>query len=100
MRNLVRRQQLYIDGQWTPGRAEVEVRSPFDHAPVGSYSVADPDHVERAVAAAHRSLRTGLAPHRRAEILDGARAIVERRAEEFASRSARRELKPTGRCRP
>jgi acyl-CoA reductase-like NAD-dependent aldehyde dehydrogenase len=84
MRNLVRRQQLYIDGQWTPGRAEVEVRSPFDHAPVGSYSVADAADVERAVAAADRSLRTGLAPHRRAEILDGARAIVERRAEEFA----------------
>jgi acyl-CoA reductase-like NAD-dependent aldehyde dehydrogenase len=82
--SLGRRQQLYLDGQWTPGRAEVEVRSPFDQAIVGSYSVADTSQVERATAAAQRSLFAGLAPHRRAEILDATREIVERRAEDFA----------------
>jgi acyl-CoA reductase-like NAD-dependent aldehyde dehydrogenase len=94
VRSLVRKQQLYLDGQWTPGRSAIEVRSPFDQAIVGSFSVADTEQVDRAIAAAHRSLQTGLAPHRRAGILDATRAVVERRAEEFARSISEEAGKP------
>jgi acyl-CoA reductase-like NAD-dependent aldehyde dehydrogenase len=81
----MRNQLLHVDGRWRPGSGAREVRNPWNGALVGTFATATPDDVREAVDAAHRALVSGLAPHRRAELLDRARDVVERRREEFAT---------------
>lgn len=80
----MREQQLYIDGRWTPGSGAVEVHNPYDGKTVGTFGIATAEDTTRAVDAAHRAFTEGLSPHLRAEALERARDVVERRYEEFA----------------
>ncbi|MBS1888659.1 MAG: aldehyde dehydrogenase family protein [Actinobacteria bacterium] len=77
---------LYIDGEWSTGSGAgtEEVRSPWDGELLATVPIASAAEVDRAVAAAARAAREPLPPYRRFEVLSGAAAIIEARAEEFA----------------
>ncbi|MEV6845797.1 aldehyde dehydrogenase family protein [Actinoplanes sp. NPDC051411] len=87
--------RLFIDGRWIDGAdGSVEVTNPYDGSTVGTFARADAAQVDAAIEAAHRALRTGLAPHRRADVLDAVRDIVTRRALDFAECLSREAGKP------
>jgi acyl-CoA reductase-like NAD-dependent aldehyde dehydrogenase len=62
----------------------LEVRSPFDDAIVGVVPTVRPDAVRAAIDAAWRAMKTGLASHERAEILDRAAVIMREKRDYFA----------------
>lgn len=90
----MRNQQLFLDGQWVATTDSRPVHNPFDGSLIGSYAVADAAQIGEAIAAAHRALVVGLAPHRRAAILDAARIELERRSTEFAQSLSSEAGKP------
>ncbi|MGH9263417.1 MAG: aldehyde dehydrogenase family protein [Acidimicrobiales bacterium] len=74
---------------------EIVVRSPYDGSEVGRVPRHGRDDVDKAVAAAARSLRDQpLPPWRRAEILDTAARLLAERLEDFAGTIAREAAKP------
>ncbi|GIU86790.1 MAG: aldehyde dehydrogenase [Acidimicrobiia bacterium] len=80
--------------QVTTGRW-IEVRAPYDGAPVARVPECGPAEVDRAVAAARRALERGPLPQwRRAEILDSAARLLAARVEEFARTIAAEAAKP------
>ncbi len=84
-----------IDGEAVTGDAKIEVRAPYDGQVLGSVPSLTAAHVDRAVAAAQRSLRENPLPQwRRAEILDRAAALIAERQEEFARCIALEAAKP------
>ncbi|MFQ8432079.1 aldehyde dehydrogenase family protein [Amaricoccus sp. W119] len=77
--------------------AAIEVRSPYDGAPVGSVPCSGPEAVERALGTAYRLFRDRagwLSPARRIEILTATAALMERDAEALAVQAAREGGKP------
>ncbi len=77
--------------------APVEVRAPFDDAPIATVATADHAAVETALATAHALYldRDGWLPTpERAEILERAAAIMIARADELAVEAAREGGKP------
>jgi acyl-CoA reductase-like NAD-dependent aldehyde dehydrogenase len=75
----------------------LEVRSPFDGAPVGSVPLTDQDGLEHALETAYRLFRhrsDWLPPRRRIEILDATANMIERDAEALALLAAREGGKP------
>ena len=79
------------------GSGPIEVRAPYDDAPIATVATADAGVVETALATAHRLYvdRHGWLPtHRRVEILDRAHDIMVGRAEELALEAAREGGKP------
>ena len=96
---------LWVGGTWLTGndsggpsgpqtRESIVVRSPYDGSSIGAVPACTPADVDRAVASAKVALARGLAPWRRAQILDeAARRLLEHR-EEFARVLAREAAKP------
>lgn len=75
-------------------REAILVSSPFDGTRIGSVPACTSEDVDRAVTTAKTALVRGLAPWRRAQILDeAARRLLEHR-EEFARVLAREAAKP------
>lgn len=77
--------------------AAIEVRSPYDGAPVGSVPCSGPEEVERALGTAYRLFRDRagwLSPARRIEILNATAALMDRDAEGLAVQAAREGGKP------
>jgi acyl-CoA reductase-like NAD-dependent aldehyde dehydrogenase len=70
------------------------VRSPWDGLAIAAVPVAGADETRAAVDAAADAMRTPLAAHERAEILDRAAAIIRERREELALLLAREIGKP------
>jgi acyl-CoA reductase-like NAD-dependent aldehyde dehydrogenase len=91
---MYKQQQLYLNGTWHDRSDRFEVHNPWNGELVGSVAVATDDDVHTAIGAAHNALLTGLAPHRRADVLDAVRQIIERRAEEFAGSISAEAGKP------
>jgi len=75
----------------------IEVRSPYDGAPVGTVAASSAADIERALATAHalyRNRRGWLSKQRRLEILRRAAAIVTERREALARQAAHEGGKP------
>lgn len=75
----------------------IEVRSPFDGAPVGQVNAASADDVERALATAHalfRNRRQWLSKQKRIAILGRAAEIAHERREALARQAAHEGGKP------
>jgi acyl-CoA reductase-like NAD-dependent aldehyde dehydrogenase len=85
---------LHVAGERIAGGPAMEVRSPYDNAHVGTVPVVGPDAAQAAVAAAADAMATGLPSHRRAEILDGAAAILRQRRQDMARTLALEAGKP------
>jgi len=97
--------ELLVGGTWLTGgaaggpsgsvvRESIEVRSPYDGSLIGAVPACTAADVDRAVVTAKRALARGLAPWRRAQILDeAARRLLEHR-EDFARMLAREAAKP------
>ena len=48
---------FYLAGQWLTSSQVTDVTSPFDQRVVGRVSLAGPEHVEAAIAAADKAFR-------------------------------------------
>lgn len=75
----------------------IEVRAPFDGAPVGAVATASADEVERALATAHalyKNRRQWLPKQQRIAILNRAAEIVTERREALARQAAHEGGKP------
>ncbi len=78
--------KLYIAGEWIEGAGTYTVYDKFSNEVMGTATCASREQVNLAVTAAHTSYREHpLEPHRRAEILIKAAAILESRREEIAA---------------
>jgi acyl-CoA reductase-like NAD-dependent aldehyde dehydrogenase len=76
--------KLLIGGEWVETGEWIEVRSPYDDAPVGRVAQAGAEETRRALDAAEQAMRTPLAAHERAAILDRVAAALEERHDEVA----------------
>jgi acyl-CoA reductase-like NAD-dependent aldehyde dehydrogenase len=85
---------LHVAGERVAGGATLEVRSPYDHAHVGTVPVVGPDAARAAVDAAAGAMAAGLPSHQRAEILDRAAAILRQRRQDMARTLALEAGKP------
>jgi acyl-CoA reductase-like NAD-dependent aldehyde dehydrogenase len=77
---------FYLAGQWLTSAQVVEVTSPFDQRVVGRVSLASPEHVEQAIAAAVKAfaLTRKLAAYERQQALAKIAEELTKRGEEFA----------------
>lgn len=77
---------FYLAGQWLTSSQVVEVTSPFDQRVVGRVSLAGPEHVEAAIAAADKAFAVTrkLAAYERQKALANIAGELTGRAEEFA----------------
>ena len=77
---------FYLAGQWLTSSKVVDVTSPFDQRVVGRVSLAGPEHVEEAIAAAEKAFAVTrkLAAYERQKALAKIAAELSGRAEEFA----------------
>ncbi|GAA1129482.1 aldehyde dehydrogenase family protein [Nocardioides aquiterrae] len=78
---------MWIAGARATGSRTDSICSPYDGAHVGDVILADPDHVEQAVAAAHRAQRplAQLPAYRRADALEHVALRLRERQEEMAA---------------
>src|SRR5579864_740925 len=78
--------QLFIDGQWVPGGAALEVRNKYTDEVIGTVPTARREDVDAAVAAAERAapLMAEMPAHRRGELLARAAALLRERRMDFA----------------
>ncbi len=85
-----------VAGEPVPRGDAVEIRSPYDGAPVAVVHRAGPDDVERAIAAAVEAFETTrrLPSWRRAEVLDAIAAGIAARRDELARTIALEAGKP------
>ncbi|BCY13572.1 aldehyde dehydrogenase family protein [Actinoplanes sp. L3-i22] len=84
-----------IGGRPVSAAEWIEVRSPWDGAPVGRVPALTPAHVADACAAAAKVLeRRDFPQHARAEVLERAAETLTERVEEFAVTIAREAGKP------
>lgn len=81
---------LFVAGRWTRSdhTQDVEILNPATAAPVGRAALAGAGDVDAAVEGARRSFESGVwantPPADRADVLDRAADVLERRAEELA----------------
>ncbi|MEX1162062.1 MAG: aldehyde dehydrogenase family protein [Nitriliruptor sp.] len=85
---------LLIDGVVEHRDRTLAVHEPWTGAHLSDQAIADPEDVDRAVAAGHRVLRTPLPLHERAAILDRTADLVLRDAEHLAGLIALEAAKP------
>ncbi len=95
---------LYIDGRWTPaaGRRRFATYDPSTEAPVAEVSLATPDDVDEAVAAARRAFEGSwrrIEPKARAQLLYDLSRALEQHLEEFAGLETLDTGKPFDRSR-
>jgi acyl-CoA reductase-like NAD-dependent aldehyde dehydrogenase len=76
--------KLLIGGEWLETGAWIEVRSPYDGALVGRVPEAGAAETRRALDAAEQAMRSPLAAHERAAILDRVAGALEERHDEVA----------------
>lgn len=77
--------RLFVGGEWVESDERYAVYDKYSGDLIGYGFCATQEHVNAAVATAKNSfLREPLEPHRRAEILIAAAAVLERRREEIA----------------
>ena len=90
------RQLMRIGGELHEGSRFETITSPFDGTVVGEVALGGPADMEAAIAAAVEGFERmrRLPTHRRAGILEGIAAGLERRADEFATLMARESGKP------
>jgi aldehyde dehydrogenase (NAD+) len=88
--SMTERPELFVGGRWRAPRGGevVEVRNPATGARVGSAALASTADVDDAVTSARRSFDAGdwatAAPAERAEVLQRAADLLEKRSEELA----------------
>ncbi|QEO15416.1 aldehyde dehydrogenase family protein [Agromyces intestinalis] len=80
----LRRQSLFIDGDWVDGQGTREVRDRWTGEPIAIVSEGDPSLATAAVDAAARALLTAFPIPDRSRVLAAAAAEIAARAEEFA----------------
>jgi acyl-CoA reductase-like NAD-dependent aldehyde dehydrogenase len=85
---------LPIAGERYTSEDTIEVRSPYDGAPIGRVPACTPADVDRAVASARTALESPLPLWRRAAILDTAARLLAERREHFAAVIAAEAAKP------
>jgi len=88
------RQPFLLGGEWRGSGRVSQVTAPYDGAVIAEVGLAGVDDAERAVGVAASALRPGLAPYRRAEILDEAARLLAQRREELAQLLSREVGKP------
>jgi acyl-CoA reductase-like NAD-dependent aldehyde dehydrogenase len=93
--------RLFLAGRFEAGEGAIAVRSPYDGATVAEVARAGPREREEAVRAAADAAPALAAwpAHRRVAALEGARAILERRAEELAALIRQEAGKPVALAR-
>jgi acyl-CoA reductase-like NAD-dependent aldehyde dehydrogenase len=84
MATTVTERKLLVDGEWIETGAWIDVRSPYDASLVGRVPSAGAEDTRRAIDAAERAMRSPLAAHERAAILDRVAALAEERSDEIA----------------
>ncbi|WP_459969258.1 aldehyde dehydrogenase family protein [Nocardioides pyridinolyticus] len=78
---------MWVAGSHVTGSRSESVLNPYDGAHVGEVSLADPDHVHQAVAAAHEAQQplAQLPAFRRADALDHVAMRLRQRQQEIAA---------------
>ncbi len=78
--------QLLIDGQWTAGETEMEVRDKYTGEVLGTIDCAGPSQVEAALVSARKASEviSRLPAHRRSDILEKASALIRARRDRLA----------------
>jgi acyl-CoA reductase-like NAD-dependent aldehyde dehydrogenase len=87
---------FFVDGDWVSSTRFIEVKNPYTHEPIGSYSQAEPEQVERAFQSAHQAFirNRELTPAERALFLSEVAAVIKRRSREFVDLLVREAGKP------
>ncbi len=80
---------LLIGGQWTPGAAGIEVRNPFDGAPVAVVTAGRPEDTGAAISAASASLAHEFPAHARYDVLMRAADRIDAAQADYAWAIAR-----------
>lgn len=93
------RRRMLIGGEWVGGAGEIDVRNPSDGVLVGTIVEGTPADVDRALAAAQAALGDPWPAYARYDVLTGAAARIDRRAEEYAWTIAREGSKAIGEAR-
>lgn len=94
MTDIEARTRLLVDGAWEDTAETLPVIAPWSGEQLSRMAVASTLDVDRAVASARTALRSPPSLAARAEVLDGAAAIVERDREHLARIIALEAAKP------
>ncbi len=88
--------KLFIGGEWIATGAIAEIRSPYDGRIAGLAHRAGPEHLEKAIQAAHDAFETTrkMSTHHRAEILEKVVAGLKQHREALAQAIALEAGKP------
>jgi glyceraldehyde-3-phosphate dehydrogenase (NADP+) len=99
--------EMYVAGEWVGAPTDSEVRNPWSGEVVGTVPEAQPEQVDRALAAAVEGAAAmrALTAWERSEVLNRAADLLQARVEEFARTLSREMGKPlteslgeVGRC--
>ncbi len=92
----VRTQGFYLSGKWVGEGTPVEIRAPYDGAPLAQVFQATRDHVEKAIQAAVRAFGSTrrLPAFERQRVLRSIAQHITSRKEEFARTMAQEAGKP------
>jgi acyl-CoA reductase-like NAD-dependent aldehyde dehydrogenase len=92
----VRTQGFYLQGRWIEEGTPVEIRAPYDGAPLAQVFQATREHVERAIQAAVRAFGSTrrLPAFERQRVLRSIAQQITSRKEEFARTLAQEAGKP------
>ena len=90
--------RMIIAGEWTSGRQQEELRSPYNHEVIETVPVADVADVDRAIAAAVRGAKhqRQLSAYEREAILRRAGDIADARVDDLARTISGETGKPIG----
>jgi acyl-CoA reductase-like NAD-dependent aldehyde dehydrogenase len=90
------RKAFFIGGDWVSSTQSIEVKNPYTHEPIGTYSQAGPEQVEQAFQSAHEAFvrNRELTPAERALFLGEVAAVIKRRSQEFVDLLVREAGKP------
>ncbi len=87
--------KMYINGDWTSGNAQMEVRNPYTGQPFDTVPAATVEEIDMAVKSAERGAQAmrALSAHDRYEILTRAVAIIGERRQDIGETITREEGK-------
>ncbi|RUS47170.1 aldehyde dehydrogenase family protein [Cohnella sp. AR92] len=90
------RQELWIDGAWTPSDGYTVLKSPYDGEVLAEVAQAGERETMRAIEAAQKAapLMAGMPAHERSAILERVVRLMESRKEELAALLTREAAKP------
>lgn len=75
---------LFIQGQWEQTEQTMDVNDKYSSQRIAAISVAEKEHVERAVESAHQAMKQQFPAYERYKVLKHAAELLQQRRDEFA----------------